>query len=52
MKYKISIAELLDPLKDSIYPRENKIYEQSIEDIDIAKLACYLNSPKEIKICQ
>lgn len=43
MLYKIELVELLEKSDNSSYPKENKIYEQVLENIDIKELVCFLN---------
>lgn len=42
MMYKIEIVELLE--NDTKYPTENKVYEQKISNLDIEKVALFLNT--------
>jgi len=40
--YKIQIVELLE--NDTKYPTENKVYEQKIPNLDVEKVALFLNT--------
>lgn len=42
MMYKIEIVELLE--NDTKYPTENKVYEQKIANLDVEKVALFLNT--------
>lgn len=42
MMYKIEIVELLE--NDTKYPTENRVYEQKIANLDIEKVALFLNT--------
>lgn len=47
MMYKIEIVELLE--NDTKYPTENKVYEQKIANLDVEKVALFLNTKQNFQ---